>query len=121
MNAKAHPMKEQELREHAVCSLCKRRIGEAGVPIFYRLQIDTFGLDLNALQRQQGLTMQLGGNAALAAAMGPDQEMAHPVGDTATLTVCQQCAIDARYPVACLVEAAGDAQAEAEEPEGDGE
>ncbi len=105
---KATPMRERELREHAVCSLCNRRIGEAGVPIFYRLQIDTFGLDLNALQRQQGLTMQLGGEAALAAVMGPDEAMANPVGDTVTLTVCHQCAIDARYPVAYLVEAAGE-------------
>lgn len=110
MNEKARPMKEQELREHAVCSLCDHPIGTAGVPIFYRLKIDTFALDLNALQRQQGLTMQLGGHAVLAAVMGPDQDMAQPIGETSTLTVCQHCAINARYPVAFLIEAAAEAK-----------
>lgn len=117
MNAKARPMKEQELREHAVCSLCNHPIGTAGVPIFYRLKIDTFGLDLNALQRQQGLTMQLGGHAALAAAMGPDEDLAQPMGETATLTVCQHCAINARYPVAFLIETATEAETEGTDEE----
>ena len=112
---RATPMKENELRGHATCSLCNRRIGACGVPIFYRVRIDGFGLDLNELQRQQGLTMQLGGAAALAAVMGPDKDMAQPLGDTAELTVCQDCALSATYPVAGLSEIADEEQMEPDE------
>lgn len=45
-------------------------------PIFYRVTIETIGLDAGAIQREQGLTMMLGGSSALAAVFSPDEHLA---------------------------------------------
>lgn len=44
-------------------------------PVFYRVTIETCGLDLRAIQRQAGLELMVG-NAALAAALSPDEHIA---------------------------------------------
>lgn len=97
-------MKERELREHAVCSLCGEKIGHSGLPIFCRVTVEQFSINLNAVQRQTGLAMTLG-HAGLASVMGPDEEMAHEI-DRITLTVCHQCAINGDTPIAALHEVA---------------
>ncbi len=84
-------MKEAELRKHATCALCGNKVLAAGMPLFWRVTVERFGIDLRAIQRQQGLTMMLGGNAAIAAAMGPDEDLAMPIGDAETVTVCEAC------------------------------
>lgn len=99
-------MKEKELRQHAQCSLCGEKILSAGLPLFYRITIERFGVDLRAIQRQQGLTMMLGGNAAIAAAMGPDEEMTLPLMEPASITVCETCSTSKNNPVAYLAETA---------------
>lgn len=100
-------MKEKELRQHAKCTICGEGIGKCSVPVFFRLRIEQFVLDLKAIQRQQGLTMQLGGAAGIAAAMGPDEEMTATL-DSVTLTVCQHCAGESANPVLHLMELAND-------------
>jgi hypothetical protein len=37
-------LKESELRKHAVCSLCKKKILANGLPFFWRVKIERFGL-----------------------------------------------------------------------------
>ena len=86
-------MKEKELRSHAMCSLCKKKVLESGLPFFYRLRIERFGVDVNAVKRQTGLTMMLGGHAGLALAMGTDEEMAIPLMDALVLVVCVTCSV----------------------------
>lgn len=83
-------MKEAELRKHARYNLCHRLIGESGLPLFWRVTIERFGLDLRAIEAQQGLAMMMG-NAFLAGVMGPDRDMAKPVMDAAVITVCETC------------------------------
>jgi hypothetical protein len=83
-------MKESELRKHTVCSLCKRKIGASGMPLFWVVEIQRFGLDLSALQRNTGLAMMLG-NPQLASVMGPDEDLAKPIAEKVTLTVCEDC------------------------------
>ena len=84
-------MKEAELRKHATCSMCGGKVLAAGMPLFWRVTVERFGIDLRAVQRQQGLTMMLGGSAAIASAMGADEDMAIPIGDAETVTVCEPC------------------------------
>lgn len=84
-------MKEAELRKHARCNLCHCLIGETGLPLFWRVTVERFGIDLQAVKAQTGLAMMLG-NASLAAVMGPDRDMAKPVMDAHTITVCENCA-----------------------------
>ncbi len=94
-------MNERELRQHATCSLCNKPIGRTGLPLFWRVKIERFGIDMRAVQRQTGLAMMLG-NAALAGVMGPDEDMATPVMEPVTLTVCEECALEERMPVAVM-------------------
>lgn len=47
-------MKERELRAHAVCSLCRKKIGDSGMPLFYRLTVERFGVKVDAARRQAG-------------------------------------------------------------------
>lgn len=94
-------MKERELRQHATCSLCRKAIGHTGLPLFWRVKIERFGIDMAAAQRQQGLGMMIGG--PLAMVMGPDEDLAHLIHET-TLTVCEACALERDLPVAALAE-----------------
>jgi hypothetical protein len=84
-------VRESELRENADCSKCGQAIGATGVPLFYQVKLTIFGLDLRALQRQQGLAMQIG--APMASVMGPDEHLAKECASE-TITLCQICAIE---------------------------
>lgn len=84
-------MKEKELREHQECNLCNQKIGHTGVPLFYTATIKTYGLKMDALQRQQGLAMMLGGHGELAMVMGANEDVAEQVGDSIKLTICATC------------------------------
>ena len=96
-------MKEAELRKHANCSLCTQPILASGLPLFYRVTIERFGIDLTAVRRQSGLAMMIG-HAGIAAAMGPDDDMAKPIMETVVLTVCEPCSINREWPVAVLAD-----------------
>ncbi len=84
-------MKEDELRANAVCSICKNKIGQAMLPSFWTLDVERHMLNLDALERQQGLTMMLGGHAGLAGALGPNEDMTRSVLKK-HLSVCERCA-----------------------------
>jgi len=85
-------MRESELRKHAECSCCKRKIGHTGLPMFWTASIKHHGLKIDALQRQMGLTMMLGGSAVLAGAMGPDEDMTQEL-ESKDVTLCEECAM----------------------------
>lgn len=84
-------MKAQELRAHATCSLCREKIGASGLPLFYRVTIERFGVKLDAVRRQTGLEMMLDGHVGIAQAMGPDEDMAVPLMEKLVLVVCEAC------------------------------
>jgi hypothetical protein len=96
-------MKERELRRYANCSLCGKPIGHTHLPLFWRVSIERFGIDMGATGRQMGLTAMLGGSARLAMAMGADEDMAKPMMEKVTLSVCEHCAMDTT-PIAALAE-----------------
>ena len=96
-------MKEKELRKHTDCSVCGKKVLASGLPIFWTLHIERHGILMDAIDRQQGLTMMLGNSAALAAAMGPDEDMTMPVMDPVDLTLCECCAVDKEQIIAALV------------------
>lgn len=84
-------MKRAELLTHAKCSLCHQPIGNSGVPLFWKVTVERFGLDLRAIKRQDGMGEMMG-HHALAAFMGPDQDMAKPMMEKpAIATVCETC------------------------------
>lgn len=86
------------------CKICGKGLAHAGIPIFYQVKIQTFGLDRRAIETQRGLEMMLGDAAPLARVFAPDPHIAKPVGEESTVLVCQSCAvaIDAP-PFICLM------------------
>ncbi len=99
-------MKEKELREIANCALCGKGIGHTRLPLFWRVRIERYAVKMDAVQRQQGLTMMLGGHATLAGVMGPNEDMAEQMSSV-EITVCETCAVEKRLPVAALAEEEG--------------
>lgn len=95
-------MKEPELRKHANCSICGKGIMHAGLPLFYRVTVERFGIDIQATKRQQGLGMML--SPALAMVMGPDEDIAKPMMGPAIVTVCENCGTGANHCIAHLAE-----------------
>lgn len=84
-------MKEMELRKHAKCDNCHERIMAAGIPLFYRLKVQRFGVLMPAVQRNAGLAQFFGGNAMLANVMGADEDMAQSVSEEYLITLCEKC------------------------------
>jgi len=82
-------MKENELRECAVCDQCGNKIGYEGNINFYRVTVKSYILNVGAIQRQDGLAMMMG-SSQLANVMGTDEEMAIQI-DEKTITVCADC------------------------------
>ena len=93
-------MKESELRKHADCDVCKQKIGHTGLPLFWRVTIERFGIDMNATRRQQGLGMMLG--AQLAMVMGPDEDMTVQLMGPVVLTLCEDCAMQNQLTVEAM-------------------
>lgn len=99
--ADAGYMKRQEF---APCLHCGKGMMHAGSPIFYRVRIEQFAIDLNAVRRAAGLEMMLG-SQHLAAALGPDENLAKRLFDRSGL-LCLNCAMEAYF--ASLIENAPD-------------
>lgn len=98
-------MKEAELRAVAKCAGCDKPFGHTGLPLFWRVTIERYGVDALAIQRQTGLEMMLGGHVAIAQAMGPNEDMAKPMMEPVTVTLCEHCAIQEQQVIAVLAEA----------------
>lgn len=84
-------MKEKELREHAICSLCRKLIGHTGLPSFWTATIARHGIIMGAIRRQDGLAVMLD-SPRLAQMMGSDPEMTETFLGPITLTICEACA-----------------------------
>jgi hypothetical protein len=95
-------MKEAELRLYAECSICHKLIGHTGLPLFWRVTVERFGIKADPVRRQTGLAMAMG-SAELAQVMGPDEEMTMPLLEKITLSICELCGT-ADTMVARLVE-----------------
>lgn len=95
-------MKEAELRKHTTCDVCKYPLGaRSPAPLFWRVTVERFGLKMDAIKRQDGLGAFLG-SSVLASVMGPDEDLAAPVMEPTTLTVCETCATLRALPIAVL-------------------
>ncbi len=85
-------MKAEELKP---CALCGRGMMHAGCPLFYRVTVQSMGVDARAAQQQHGLEQYFGGGAggavALARIFSPDPEIAKEIGEAHQTLVCQDC------------------------------
>lgn len=72
------------------CKLCERGVAAGGI-VFYKVKLEQFGLDHGAIMAQHGLELQLGGHAALAQVMGPDNDLARSLSDEFNVCICGEC------------------------------
>lgn len=84
------------------CHLCGKHYDN---PVFYRVSVKQFVLDAKAIERQIGLSMMLGGNATIAQAMGPNEDMAKQT-QSHTALLCSECAM--KMPVLSVLAVAAD-------------
>lgn len=104
-NTPAQPMRELELREFAVCDICRKKIGESRIPFFYKVSVETHHLDGGAIQRKTGLEL-VTGSPLLATVLGPDEPMTTVPGGCTTVSVCYNCAVRNGALVALIPELA---------------
>lgn len=72
------------------CVSCGLGVANGNVIAFFRVKVEHFVLNVGAIQRQSGLEQMLGGNAALAFHMGPQEDIAMCATEVTGL-VCQHC------------------------------
>jgi len=82
-------VKEDKLREVSECNICHNQIGSTGIPLFWRIRCERYGLKAEAIKRQQGLGMMI--SPELAMIMGPNEDMADKISSR-EITVCENCA-----------------------------
>jgi hypothetical protein len=73
------------------CFNCGQGVMHKGIPLFWEVTVRRMGVDAAAVRQVAGLETMLG-SVALARVMGPDPDVAKPIGDTRTLFCCEQCA-----------------------------
>lgn len=83
-------MKQNELKK---CAECNKGMMHSGNPIFYRVTVERMCVNLPAVERQHGLELMLGRNPVLASVMGPNEDIAVPLGGRIQVLVCQDCSI----------------------------
>ena len=87
-------MKENEIRERAQCANCEMPIGAAIVPLFFTVAVKRWKINVDAVKRQTGLAMMLGGHSQLAEFMGPNEDMAS-LEEEVEFTLCANCIAEA--------------------------
>jgi hypothetical protein len=70
-------------------------IEASGLPLFYVVTVERFGVDLDALRRLFALT-DIVGSPAVASVFSPDREFARPMMEATKLTVCEVCSLSDR-------------------------
>lgn len=96
-------MKARQLLDNATCSLCGKPVLHTQVPLFWVVSIVRFGVDVQAMRRFDGLSALVGGSK-IAEAMGPDEDIAKPMYDPVTLTICETCGTSKNFPIAAYAE-----------------
>ena len=82
-------MKHKDLKK---CAVCKKGMMHSSNPLFYRIKFQRYAVDLGAVTRQCGRELSMG-NHILANVMGPNEDMAKPLGKEVEIMICHDCAI----------------------------
>ena len=85
------------------CVLCNKGVMHSGDILFYMVKIIRFGVDIKAVQRQHGFDELMPGSPVLANVMGPNEDIAVPIGEPDEALVCDKCAMET-MPLAALHE-----------------
>ena len=83
------------------CALCGKGLMHTGLPLVWKITMHRLALDVNALRREQGLEMMMGGAAPLARAFSPNSEFGLEIEKPITVMVCEPCALEQRIVIRC--------------------
>jgi hypothetical protein len=83
-------MKQTDIKH---CALCGQGVMHDNQLMFWRVRMQHLCVNLPAIERQHGLEMMLGGSAAIAHAMGLQEDLALPVGEELDILICQECSV----------------------------
>ncbi|MBI5205418.1 MAG: hypothetical protein HZA11_10925 [Nitrospirae bacterium] len=87
-------MKRKDIKK---CAVCGKGVMHTGLPLFWAISVQRFGIDMSAVHKQAGLEMMLG-SPVLASIMGPDEDLAKHVMEKIEVILCEEC-IDTRIPI----------------------
>jgi hypothetical protein len=90
-------MNEEEIRAHAVCAKCGKKIGHDNAATFFTLDIRRWLIDFDAVKRQSAFALMVG-HSAIAQALGPNEDMAKSIGSV-EITLCEECGFDPVAPI----------------------
>lgn len=80
-------MKASELKP---CTSCGKGMMHDDNPIFYKITMETMGIDIQAVREIHGLEMMLGKAAPLASVLGTNPDIAMEL-DTTEHLICLKC------------------------------
>jgi hypothetical protein len=83
------------------CPMCGKGLMHNGLPLAWKITMHRLGIDVNAVRREQGLEMLMGGSVALARAFSPNSEFGLEIEKPITVMVCEPCALDDRIVIMC--------------------
>lgn len=100
-------MKEKELRALASCKGCGKKLGASfrdnhSLPFFWKITFERFMLDDDAMRRQAGLEMMVGGHVGIAQALSPNEDLAKRISGPTTICLCEHCATNRQQVIAAL-------------------
>lgn len=109
-------LKRRDVRQ---CICCDRGVAHDNQLTFYQVKIASCALLPREIQRMHALENFLGGGragAALADAMGPDEDLAKILGEH-TVWICQECGLGMSAHVPCIAEMSERAESRARRAE----
>jgi hypothetical protein len=93
------------------CFICKKGIGHAGMPIFFKITMQRYGLNARTVQQTLGLESFFGGvqdGAVLANVMGADPDIADKLEEEVSGLICFSCSTEKREPLMVMEELANE-------------
>jgi hypothetical protein len=82
-------MKQRDIKK---CGICDKGMMHSAIT-FYTLRVQYMAIDVGAVQRQDALETLCGGSPAIAQALGPNEDLAVPLGDPDDVWICLDCSI----------------------------
>ena len=95
-------MERSELRP---CGVCGKGLCHTGMPLFYKVTVQRYGIDARRVREMAGLEMFFGGGSAgavLADVMGPHSDIAFPITAVSEILVCEDCSTGKAHLIAGL-------------------
>jgi hypothetical protein len=79
------------------CANCGKGVMHSGLPLAWKLKVERVGINAQAIQREHGLEMMMGGNVALARVFSPERDFGTLLSSK-SLILCEPCVMSALPP-----------------------